>query len=189
MHRPGRQTSPNRRFVLTGGPGGGKTTLIEALSARGYACVPESARAIIRARLAAGLSPRPAPGDFAMQILAADVEKYRAAAPDALTFFDRSIVDALGMVAESAAMPPAEIEENLRRYPYNRMVFLLPPWPAIYRTDGERDQTFTDAVRISALVRAWYEQCGYELREVPFGAVFERVEYILRAVAEAAKAG
>ena len=86
-------------------------------------------------------------------------------------------------------MPPAEIEENLRRYPYNRMVFLLPPWPAIYRTDGERDQTFAEAVRICELVRAWYEQCGYELREVPFAALSERVEYILRAVAEAVQAG
>jgi predicted ATPase len=38
----------NRFFVLTGGPGSGKTTLIEALNARGYATTEEAGRGVIR---------------------------------------------------------------------------------------------------------------------------------------------
>ena len=38
----------DRFFVLTGGPGSGKTTLIDALAARGYACSLEAGRAVIR---------------------------------------------------------------------------------------------------------------------------------------------
>lgn len=62
-------------LVLTGGPGGGKTSLLNALAARGYRTLPESARHIIQGRLAAGLSPRPDQIAFAQQILNADIEK------------------------------------------------------------------------------------------------------------------
>ena len=59
----------NNRFVVTGGPGGGKTTILTALAERGYNFAPESARRIIKERLAAGLSPRPDPVPFAHEIL------------------------------------------------------------------------------------------------------------------------
>ena len=45
----------SKRFVVTGGPGGGKTTLLDALAARGHRVAPEAARRIIKKRLAAGL--------------------------------------------------------------------------------------------------------------------------------------
>ena len=35
-------------FVITGGPGVGKTTLLNALSTNGYKTIPEAARTIIR---------------------------------------------------------------------------------------------------------------------------------------------
>jgi predicted ATPase len=183
------KASSNSRFVPTGGPGGGKTTVIEELSARGYRCVPEVARAIIKTRIDAGQSPRPDPKDFAKMIFDSDVQNYRATSSTEVTFFDRGIVDALGMLAESAAIPPSEIEENLRRYSYNKTVFLLPPWEAIYRTDDERDQAFAEAVQVSESVSSWYSRCGYELLEVPFGTVAERVDFILSAVAKESKAG
>jgi predicted ATPase len=41
-------------FVLTGGPGVGKTTLLRALQAQGELCVEETARAVIREQLEAG---------------------------------------------------------------------------------------------------------------------------------------
>ncbi len=47
-----------RRIVLTGAPGAGKTAVLNALASRGYECIPESARAIIRARKERNLSAR-----------------------------------------------------------------------------------------------------------------------------------
>lgn len=173
----------NNRFILTGGPGGGKTTLIEALSACGYRCIPDVARAIIQARIAAGQSKRPTPQAFARMIFDADVQNYKETSSSEVTFFDRGVVDALGMLAESAVLPPTKIQENLRQYPYNKTVFLFPPWQAIYHTDNERDQTFTEAVQVFERVCAWYKQCDYELLEVPIGSVSEHVDFVLTAVA------
>src|SRR5689334_383100 len=67
----------NLRFVITGGPGTGKTTILHALAARGYICAAESARAIIRERLASGLSPRPPLAQFGDEILQRDIARYR----------------------------------------------------------------------------------------------------------------
>lgn len=48
------QDDTDRFFVLTGGPGSGKTTLIEALRAQGFATAPEAGRGIIRDQMAIG---------------------------------------------------------------------------------------------------------------------------------------
>lgn len=99
----------NYRFVLTGGPGAGKTTLLSVLGERGYPFVLESARRIIKERLAAGLSPRPDPVAFAQQILSADIDKYRDASACDVMFFDRGVLDALYMLEAESALTHSEI--------------------------------------------------------------------------------
>jgi predicted ATPase len=44
----------NHFFVVTGGPGAGKTSLITELARRGFHTIPESGRAIIREELQSG---------------------------------------------------------------------------------------------------------------------------------------
>jgi len=67
----------NFRFIITGGPGAGKTTVLKALAARGYPDVAESARTIIRMRLEANLSPRPPLQQFVRDVLRMDLTRYR----------------------------------------------------------------------------------------------------------------
>ncbi len=53
------QNHTDQFFVLTGGPGSGKTTLIEALAAQGYATAPEAGRNIIQDQMTVGGSALP----------------------------------------------------------------------------------------------------------------------------------
>lgn len=170
------------RFVITGGPGGGKTTILTALAERGYNFAQESARRIIKERLAAGLSPRPEPVSFAQEILSADIDKYRKADSCCHTFFDRGVLDALYMLNEENALTQEQVEHYIQDFPYNRTVFLLPPWKGIYVTDSERDQTFEQAVEVYDGIKRWYLQWGYEVLEVPRSPIEKRVSFILDVV-------
>ena len=170
--------------IVTGGPGAGKTTLLAELAARGYATVDESARAIIAERLARGESPRPDPVAFAREILRRDIEKYgnRARTSD-WVFFDRGLIEALGMLHQASTLSASELESMLAAYQFHPIVFVLPPWEAIYATDAERDQSFAEAVRVHAMIVEWYRSCGYVLDQVPLVPVAQRAAHVLRALA------
>jgi predicted ATPase len=175
--------------IVTGGPGAGKTTLLAELAAIGYVTVDESARAVIAERLARGASRRPDALSFAREILRRDIEKYRAQ-PQASewVFFDRGLIDALGMLHEASPLPSVDLKAMLASYPFHPTAFVLPPWEAIYVTDSERDQSFADAIDVHARVVQWYRACGYVLDEVPCLPVAERARHVLRVLAESATA-
>lgn len=175
----------NNRFVVTGGPGAGKTTVLNCLADRGYHCVPESARAIIKHRLAVGMAPRPDPVSFAKEILDADIEKYHCSGHgDSPSFFDRSIVDALYMLSYENKTGHEETAEFLHAFPYNKVVFLLPPWEQIYVNDAERNQTFEQAVEVFDGMKRWYQLCGYQTLALPKACIETRVRFILKVIAE-----
>jgi predicted ATPase len=173
----------SRRIVVTGGPGVGKTTLLAALAAQGYAFLPDSARAVIQERKRRGLPPRPAPAEFATAILRLDIQQYRSTAADAdPVFFDRGIPDALCMLDQLGQLSDSDRRGYLAAYPYCRTVFVLPPWEQIYAADNERDQSFADSVRVYDVLCAWYLRCGFELVEVPRAPVELRCAAVIRRI-------
>jgi predicted ATPase len=175
------------KVVITGGPGAGKTTLLAELAQRGLAVVPESARAVIAERRARGLPPRPAPEAFAREILRRDTLQHAAhAAAMRWVFFDRSAIEALGLLHEAAPMPPAELGQRLRAFDFWPVVMVLPPWEAIYTRDTERDSSFDHAVAVHARIVAWYGACGYAVHEVPQLTVGQRADHVLRVLGIAA---
>jgi predicted ATPase len=147
------------RVVLTGGPGAGKTTLLATLAAIGFTTVEESARAIIAERLAGGASRRPDIATFAREILRRDIEKYLGQSQSTWVFYDRGVIDALGLLQEVAPLPARELDTMLSRYRFHSSVFILPPWEVIYTNDGARDQSFAVAVDVHDKVVQWYRAC------------------------------
>jgi predicted ATPase len=171
--------------IVTGGPGVGKTTLLAELAAMGYATVDESARAIIGERLARGASRRPDALAFAQGILRRDIEKYvTQPRTSEWVFFDRGLIDGLGLLHEASPLPSVELKSMLASYPFHGTVFVLPPWEAIYANDAERDQSFAEAVDIHGRVVRWYRSCGYVVNEVPRLPVAQRAAHVLRILAE-----
>ena len=173
----------NLRFVITGGPGAGKTTALEAIAGRGFHCVPESARAIIKERKASGLSPRPSADQFGSEMLKEDIASYRdTPVQNNPVFFDRGVCDSLSFLYLHEAISLAEVEAHVKEFRYNDLVFLLPPWQDIYRKDSERDQSFTEAVAVYEILRNWYAQWHYNVAEVSCVSVNERADFILKTI-------
>jgi len=173
-------------YILTGGPGAGKTTVLVALRARGFACVDEAARQILKEQKAIG-GDATHDGDqvkYRDLMLSRSIEAYNAAQDrTAPVFFDRGIPELLGYPAQAGE--PAHVAEAIRRHRYGPVVFVFPPWEAIYCHDEERKHTLQHAVDVCAAVNATYRQCGYQPVEVPRLPVEARVDLILSRIGAA----
>lgn len=173
---------PNRFFVLTGGPGSGKTTLIDALADAGFATCPEAGRNIIRDQMALGGPALPwnDPVLFAELMLAWDLRSHRAATGrTGPVFFDRGVPDVIGYLALCGIAAPAHAQTAAVRIRYNARVFVAPPWREIFRRDSERSQTFEEAVRTHDIMVETYAGLGYTLVQLPRAPVEERLRFIL----------
>ena len=86
-------------FVITGGPGSGKTTLIDALEREGFARSRESGRAIIQDQLAIDGPALPwrNPASFAELMLAWEMRSFRMVRElPGPVFCDRGVPDVVG---------------------------------------------------------------------------------------------
>lgn len=162
--------SSPKLFVVTGGPGAGKTTLIGALAHAGFAVAPEAGRHVILDQQARGGTALPwiDRHAFAQAMLAHDVESYvrlrTAAGP---VFCDRGIPDVIGYLRLEGIAVPEATWRAAREHRYQERVFICPPWRAIYATDSERKQTPEIAEQTYAAMVAVYTELGYTLTEVP----------------------
>ncbi len=173
----------NLRYIFTGGPGAGKTTVLDLLREKGFTCVPEVARAIIKERLAEGLAPRPEPLQFARDILTKEIAQYdNTELGNQPLFFDRGIGDALYQLYQCGEIQSDQITRYLSERPYNKRVFIFPPWREIYIADAERDQTYEEAVRVYQDLLRWYKQFNYLLVNVPFGEPAHRLEFVMNSL-------
>jgi predicted ATPase len=171
-----------RFHVITGGPGSGKTSLIDALARAGHAHTVEAGRAIIQDQLAIDGPALPwrDPLAFAELMLSWELRSYRMAeAMNGSVFFDRGVTDLVGYLTLVGRSVPTHITRAAERFRYNQRVFVAPPWPAIYTQDAERKQTLEEAVRTYEALVAAYADCGYELVSLPLVSVEERVRFVL----------
>jgi predicted ATPase len=170
-----------QRIVLAGGPGAGKTAVLDVLVDSGFDAAADNAREIIRERKSNGLAPRPAPAEFGRAILERDIDAYRAA-DSSPTFFERGVVDAAGGLYGCGAIDRRAAAELIARFRYHPRIFVFPPWEEIYRTDSERDQSFEEAVSVYRRTLDWYIGFDYEIVEVPFGPVADRARFVLAEI-------
>jgi predicted ATPase len=175
------KTSATRLIVLSGGPGAGKTSVIEMLGAEGHATASEAGRAVIREQRAIDgpALPDRDPLLFADRMLDHDVRAHAAAtARGGVTFFDRGVVDNAGYLRLCGLPLPERFARACRRLRYDH-VYLAPPWPEIYTHDGERRQDFAEAQRTFEAVRDAWIVFGYRPEILPRTTVADRVAFIL----------
>ena len=179
-----RLSNPNL-FVISGGPGAGKTTVLQELASRGYPFAPEVARQIIQEEVQSSGTAVPW-GDreaYTLRMLERSVESYRAYTPTPRpTFSDRGIPDTLCYARLIGLANQESILDACRQYRYASVVFLAPPWKEIYETDNERKQDFREAESTFEQMVQVYRECGYTISEIPKTKPAARADFILEQI-------
>lgn len=173
----------NRLVVISGCSGGGKSALLAHLAERGYGTVEEPGRNIVREELSRGGTALPwsDAAAFARRALDMAVSDYRKAAlRKGIIFFDRGVIDAAAALQHATGQ--RALETIAREHPYDPHMFMVPPWPEIYRTDKERKHGLDEAVREYDLLLEAYRMLGYEVTILPKTDIARRADTILSAL-------
>lgn len=170
------------RFIITGGPGSGKSTVISALTQRGYWSSTEAGRAVIQDQVRIGGNGLPWADQavFAELMLCWEMRSWHEV--EGLSepcFYDRGVPDVAGYLHLSKLPTPTHLDNAIAEFRYNPTVFIAPPWRDIYVQDTERKQSFEVAVSTYHAMVETYHKYDYQLIELPYADAEERVDYIL----------
>ena len=174
-------------IVIIGGPGSGKTTIIDGLVQKGYCCYPEISRQVTAEAQEQGIEQLflEKPLLFSQLLLEGRKKQFRDALlePHQTVFLDRGIPDVLAYMHYIGDSYPASFDTACREHNYSK-IFILPPWENIYISDQERYENFEQAQFIHNHLVETYQKYGYELIEVPKDTVDNRILFILEEISK-----
>ncbi len=202
-----RTVKPTNKFVFTGGPGVGKTTIINALTARGYVGVSEAARHIIAKEQKKVDRSKARGGSYKGVLPWTDLAKFQhrvvrqqslweTAAARSLqgargkargTVLDRSFVDPIAYMLEAGMTPrthPAlykKLFTKIQKAGYKK-VFVLDQLPH-YANDPQRKESAVQAGKLHSRLYDVYrdmgKRYGFDVVRVPAVGVDKRVDFVL----------
>ncbi|WP_452220925.1 AAA family ATPase [Lacinutrix salivirga] len=174
-----------KKIVITGGPGTGKSSIIEELTKRGYTCFEEVSRQITLEARQEGIEQLflENPMAFSDKLLEARINQFKTAeaSNNEFVFLDRGIPDITAYMDYIGDSYPTRFIEACENNLYDA-VFILGPWQDIYKTDNERYESFEQAKQIHQHLLDTYKKYDYGLRDVPFGSIGARADHIINVV-------
>lgn len=172
----------SKRIVVSGGPGSGKTSLISHLEKVGHTCMHEISREVILAAQKEGIQQLflENPMLFSKKLMEGRLKQFTQASvfSKSFVFYDRGMPDVIAYMDYIDSHYPLEFSNTCSDNRYD-VVFLLPPWKAIYRKDNERYESFQQATELYQFLLKSYQKFDYSVIEVPVGTVEKRANFML----------
>ncbi|OAD44939.1 AAA family ATPase [Polaribacter atrinae] len=175
-----------QKIVLIGGPGTGKTSVINELVKRGCFCMPEISREVTLEAKKKGIDQLflTEPLLFSKLLLQGREKQFLEASKsnEDLVFFDRGIPDVHAYMDFFKTEYPATFFEKSNLYKYSK-IFHFSPWEDIHTTDNERYESFEETIEIDRFLMKSYTDLGYCIINVPFGSLKERTDFVINSLA------
>lgn len=178
----------NQLIVITGGPGSGKSKLLETLQNDGFTCFEEISRQVIDKGKALGMTNYflTSPIAFSKELFEGRKQQYQEATALAyqpekpFVFLDRGLPDVVAYL-EAMNEKTDTWQKELDQFQYDRVVF-LPPWEAIYQQDEQRMETFERAQALSEQLWQTYQKTYPDLITLEPGSLIDRASALLKAL-------
>ncbi len=170
-----------QRIIITGGPGTGKSTILQHLEERGYPSFSEVSRAVIKKELEkedSEILPWRDLSGFSDVVFNGQMAQYRRAEAGKINFYDRGLIDVIAYLRKDLLDSDA-LESLVEHYPYHKTVFITPPWPEIYSQDEERREDPEAMQAIHKSLVSTYKDFDYEIIEVPKAEAETRTKFVL----------
>lgn len=180
------------KAVIDGGPGTGKTSIIEELEKRKYNVAPEAARIVLHRRKYRG-NPNLTKKEITeiqKEIWKLSIKEYRSAITEKrnhILFFDRGIFSGLSYLILGKIKIPKSMLDQAKLVIYDT-VFIVHPLPKrFYIKDDVRKESYNKSIKIHKKIIHAYKKFGYKPIIVPFGTVRQRTDFILKKLKEELK--
>ena len=174
----------NKRIVLAGGPGTGKTSVINELKQNNFCCFDEAAREIFNEFKLEGLEFKTKPIKISQSILNKRKHDFESAVEikckGDTVFFDRGIHEITAYL-QSISKSSDYWDKLPFEYKYD-LIFMFEPWKEIYKKDENRIENFSEAMKISPFITKIYKQSGIKMILVPNMGIRERAGFILNNI-------
>jgi predicted ATPase len=174
-----------QRFILTGAPGSGKTSVLLHLQRSGHAVVAEAATDVIAAEHASGTDEPWMDAAFIDKIIDLQRARQLAAASARVQFFDRSPVCTLALARYLGHPESPALARELARIAeaaiYQPTVFFVRLLGSIEPTAARRI-TYAESLEFERLHENVYRELGYRLIDVPAMSVALRASLVARNV-------
>ncbi len=168
--------------VIIGGPGTGKSTIIDGLAKKGFCCYPEISRQVTLEAKKQGIEQLflENPLLFSELLLEERKRQFENALKETqkIVFIDRGIPDILAYMYYIGDSYPPHFDLACRENLYTK-IFILSPWEDIYVSDEERYENFEQAKLIHNHLTETYQNYSYELIKVPNDTLDNRILFIL----------
>lgn len=175
----------NKKIVLIGGPGTGKSSVINELQTRDYSCKNEISREVTLQAKKEGIDQLflKEPLLFSRLLLEGRIKQYVEAekASEKIIFFDRGIPDVTAYLDFVDEKYPEEFLNKNKEFRYDT-IFHCKPWETIYTKDNERYESFEESKRIDQFLVNTYKNLGYQIITIPFESVSKRADFILNSL-------
>jgi predicted ATPase len=175
------------RYILTGTPGCGKTSIIRSLEVGGYAVVEEAATDIIALRQAQGIAQPHTQDAFIDDIVSLQKQRQMQVADlaSAVQFYDRSPICTYALAVWLGYPISATLANEMDRIEkaqiFQKQVFFIENLGFCEPTAARRI-SFEDALRFEKVHEETYHHFGYECIRVAPQDLSARVDQIIRYV-------